>query len=114
MAREALPSEVTPRVQILSGKGLEASNGGLHGSNLWRSVKGERYRVTLKILNFSSRAMGTNEGFETGDRYKDLLLERSLWPWERLESVRKVLQQTYETQDSLDRVMAVTNTLLQG
>lgn len=67
VAREALPSEVTPCVQILSEKGLEASKGGLHGSNLWRSVRGGRCRITLKILNSSSRAMGTNEGFETGD-----------------------------------------------
>lgn len=34
VAREALPSEVITRAQILSEKGLEASKGGLHGSNL--------------------------------------------------------------------------------
>lgn len=34
VAREALPSEVIPRAQILSEKGLEALKGGLHGSNL--------------------------------------------------------------------------------
>ena len=106
MAKEAMPSEVTPRAQRLSEKGLEASNRGLHGSDLRSNVRGEHCRVTLKILNFPARATGTIEGFETGDRYNDLLSERSVWPCEGLESARRVLQQTYEIQGSLDRVIA--------